>query len=106
MKNKNKGESIMKTDINNNPIRVGSLIRIESCQHGEYPDYCSGRKGVVVKIGNKYCKVECSARNGAINVEFKHLTIISKDTFDNFDSNWLNFFYIKNPNILTNKERA
>jgi len=102
----NKQGERMKTDINNNPIRVGSLIRIESCQHGEYPDYCSGRKGVVVKIGNKYCKVECSARNGAINVEFKHLTIISKDTFDNFDSNWLNFFYIKNPNILTNKERA
>ena len=90
----------MKTDINNNPIKVGSLIRIESCQHGEYPDYCSGRKGVVVKIGNKYCKVDCSARNGAINVEFKHLTIITKDKFDDFDSNWLNFFYKKNPHLI------
>lgn len=96
----------MKTDINNNPIKVGSLIRIESCQHGEYPDYCSGRKGVVVKVGNKYCKVECSARSGAINVEFKHLTIITEDKFDDFDSNWLNFFYKRNPNILTEKERA
>jgi len=92
----------VKTDTNNNLIKVGSLIKIDSAMGREYPDYCGGRKGVVVKIGNKYCKVECSARNGAINVEFKHLTIISKDTFDSFDSNWLNFFYIKNPNILTN----
>ena len=96
----------MKTDTNNNPIKVGSLIRIDSGMGREYPDYCGGRKGVVIKVGNKYCKVECSARNGSINVEFKHLTIISKNTFDSFDSNWLNYFYIKNPNILINKERA
>jgi|TARA_E500000178_G_C17033537_1_gene761957 hypothetical protein len=104
---KNKqGESIIKTDINNKIIKVGSLVIIDSGMGREYPDYCGGRKGVVVKIGNKYCKVECSARNGAINVKFKNLEIISRDRFDSFDSNWLNFFYIRNANILTNKERA
>ena len=58
----------------------------------------------------KYCKVECSARSGAINVEFKNLTIISRDTFDDFDNNWLDYFYYRNPNLITfksiEKERA
>ncbi len=92
-----------KTDSENNQIKIGSLVRIDSGMGREYPDYCGGRKGVVVKIGKKYCKVECSARTGAINVEFKNLTIISRDKFDDFDSNWLDFFYYRNPNLITGK---
>ena len=40
-----------------------------------------------------------SARSGAINVESKHLTIITEDKFDDFDSNWLNFFTKKSKHI-------
>ena len=93
----------MKRDTNDKLIKVGCLVRIDSGMGREYPDYCGGRKGVVVKIGKKYCKVECSARSGAINVEFKNLTIISRDTFDDFDNNWLDYFYYRNPNLITFK---
>jgi hypothetical protein len=95
----------MKTDKENNIIKVGSLVHIDSDMGREYPDYCGGSKGVVVKIANKYCKVECSARRGAINVEFKHLTIISKERFDDFENNWLFYFYKRNPNIIKQEQK-
>ena len=96
----------MKKDINNNTIEIGSLVRIDSDMGREYPDYCGGSKGVVVKIGNKYCKVECSARRGPINVEFKHLTIISKEKFDSFENNWLFYFYKRYPQIPNLQEKS
>ena len=86
----------MKKDNKDNEIKVGSIIRIKSEECDEYPNYCAGSKGIVVKIGNKYCKVECFARVGLINVEFNHLEVIDKSRFDDYENKWIGSLYKRN----------
>ncbi len=50
----------MKTDKYGIEIKVGDTIRVVSFEAGEFPNYCSGSKGVVKEIKNKYifCMLE------------------------------------------------
>ena len=76
-------------------VNVGDLIRIDGCQWSEYPQYCSGSKGIVVKLGTKYAKVECFARAGLINVEYDHFSHTTKDKLDEIESKFLPNLYIR-----------
>ena len=77
-------------------VNVGDLVRIDSCHHSEYPQYCGGSKGVVVKLGTKYAKIECFARTGLINVEYDHFGHTTKDKLDKIESKFLSNMYKRN----------
>jgi len=72
-------------------IKVGTFIQVDRDQWSEYPQYCSGTYGIVVKIGNKYAKVDSFARKGLINVEFNHLHLADKNKLDEVETKILNW---------------
>jgi|TARA_B100000073_G_scaffold46084_1_gene34122 hypothetical protein len=91
-----KGKNKMRKYTKGYEVKVGDLIRIDSCQWSEYPQYCSGSKGIVVKLGTKYAKVECFARSGLINVEYDHFAHLSKDKLDEVESKFISNLYKRN----------
>ncbi len=92
----NKKGNKMKKYTKGYQVNVGDLIKIDSCQWSEYPQYCSGSKGIVVKLGTKYAKIECFARSGLINVEYDHFGHISKDKLDEIESKFISNLYKRN----------